>query len=362
MRRAKVGSKVRRRGLLVAGAAGSGLVAGAGVALANPAVRAEAKRLRRFARPLDVSTGAAPIPPPLPPGRTVVVPGRGELFVRDSGGDGPTALLLHGWGATADANFFNVYAALSDAYRVVAVDHRSHGRGLRPDVEFSLEDCADDAAALLGVLGCERAVVVGYSMGGPIALLLARRHPGRVTGLVLEATSLEFSSAPGERMMWRGLTLVEAVLSHSRGDGVVQRILRETIDKEPSLERYRAWLAGEFRRGHVQGIIEAGQALGRFDAREFAGDLGLPTAAVITTADRLVPPRKQRALAATMEARVFEIAGDHDAPFVDGAVFGGATRSAVDHVADLAGRRDGRDDTIDLVDRPAPKRHRSSAG
>ena len=89
---------------------------------------------------------------------------------------------------------------------------------------------------------------------------------------------------------------------------------------------------------------------------------------MITTADRLVPPRKQRALAATMEARVFEIDGDHDAPFVDAAQFGGATRAAVDHVADLAGLadpagpRDGRDNTIDLVDGPAPTRHHSSAG
>jgi 3-oxoadipate enol-lactonase len=93
----------------------------------------------------------APVPPvPLPPGRAVLVPGRGELFVRDSGGDGPPVLLLHGWMFSADTNWFTVYGPLQAAgYRVIALDHRGHGRGLRTPDEFRLVDCAADAAALL---------------------------------------------------------------------------------------------------------------------------------------------------------------------------------------------------------------------
>src|SRR3954451_4691237 len=91
----------------------------------------------------------APEPPvELPPGRVVHVPGRGELFVRDTGGDGPAVLLLHGWMFSADLNWFPVYAPLAEAgYRVLAIDHRGHGRGLRTHVPFRLSDCADDAAA-----------------------------------------------------------------------------------------------------------------------------------------------------------------------------------------------------------------------
>ena len=94
-------------------------------------------------------------------------------------------------------------ARRADAHRVVAPDHRSHGRGLRPDAPFSIDDCADDAAALLGTLGIDRAVAVGYSMGGSVALALARRHPDKVAGLVLAATALAAASlgaaaAPGD--------------------------------------------------------------------------------------------------------------------------------------------------------------------
>ena len=75
-----------------------------------------------------------PVPPiELPPARTVTVSGRGEMFLRDTGGDGLPVMLLHGWIATADLNWVGAYGALSGAgYRVLAIDHRGHGRGLRP--------------------------------------------------------------------------------------------------------------------------------------------------------------------------------------------------------------------------------------
>ncbi len=128
------------------------------------------------------STVGAPVPPACPPGRVMNLPGRGEVFVRDSGGApaNPVVLLLHGWTASADLNFFPVYACLAESYRVIALDLRGHGRGMRSIAPFSLEDCADDAAALLEQLGAGRVIVVGYSMGGPVGLLLARRH--RIAG------------------------------------------------------------------------------------------------------------------------------------------------------------------------------------
>ena len=53
----------------------------------------------------------------------------------------------------------------------MAIDHRGHGRGLRTLQRFRLEDAADDAAALCELLGLKDVILVGYSMGGPIALL-----------------------------------------------------------------------------------------------------------------------------------------------------------------------------------------------
>ena len=174
----------------------------------NPVVRQEMRWVSRFARPLRRSVDLPPVPPYLPPGRVVNLPGRGEVFVRDSGGApaDPAVLLLHGWTASADLNFFPVYAHLAGSYRVIALDLRGHGRGMRSTEPFSLEDCADDAAALLGELGAGHVIVVGYSMGGPVGLLLARRHPGQVAALVMQATALEWRRAPHERMVWRLLS------------------------------------------------------------------------------------------------------------------------------------------------------------
>jgi pimeloyl-ACP methyl ester carboxylesterase len=62
-------------------------------------------------------------------------------------------LLLHGWTASGDLQFFTAYEALAQHYSFVAVDHRGHGRGMRTVSPFALEDVADDCAALLRTLG-----------------------------------------------------------------------------------------------------------------------------------------------------------------------------------------------------------------
>jgi hypothetical protein len=80
-------------------------------------------------------------------------------------------------------------------------------------------------------------------------------------------------------------------------------------------------------------IVHAGFALSRYDARPWAHLLGKPAAALITTRDRLVRPRKQRELAAALDAYAVEVAGDHLVPWESPAAFSAATRALVDQVA-----------------------------
>src|SRR5215471_1852496 len=186
---------------------------------------------RRAVRPawrVRRDIAGAPVPPALPPGRVMNLPGRGEVFVRDSGGTSgsPAVLLVHGWTASADLNFFHVYAALSESYRVIALDLRGHGRGMQSLEPFSLEDCADDAAALLDQLSVGRVIVVGYSMGGPVGQLLARRHPRQVAALVMQATALEWRHTARERAVWRLLPALDLSLRFGVGAGLVERALR----------------------------------------------------------------------------------------------------------------------------------------
>jgi len=328
--------------LLAVGGVVAGTAAAAAVA-ASPVLRDEARRLSRRARPRDRRQPDAPIPPPLPPGRVVDLPGRGEVFVRDTGtldpefsGDTPglpPVLLLHGWTVSADLNFFTSFDELSPAYRVVALDHRGHGRGLRSEQPFSLEDCADDAAALLRHLGLGPAVVVGYSMGGAIALLLCHRHPALVAGIVFSGTALEWQESAKDRLVWRGMSVFEVALRNGTGDGLVERVLRETVADSPTLESYRAWLTGEFHRGYPTDLAGAGRALSAYDGRPLAAGVHVPCAVVVTTRDQLVPPRKQRQLAQATRARIFEVDGDHLAPLNRGPQFAATLRTAIDHVA-----------------------------
>lgn len=255
------------------------------------------------------ANGDRPLPPPgLPPGRVVPVADRGEMFVRDSGGNGPPVLLLHGWMVSADVNWAPVYEPLVQAgYRVLAVDHRGHGRGPRMAEPFRLADCADDAGALLAELGCEPVVAVGYSMGGPIAQLLARRHRERVRALICCATALEWRD-PYLRAYWRtmgalrlglGLFPVGAWRVGMRLAGA-PRTGRST------------WVAAELSRGSSIDIAEAGRELSRHDARPWIAELrDLPSAVVVTTRDRSVLPRKQRALAQALGAPSFGVRSDH---------------------------------------------------
>jgi pimeloyl-ACP methyl ester carboxylesterase len=320
--------------VLAAGGAVAGAAAAAAAVAAGPALRDEARRLRRLARPLGVAPPGAPIPPPLPPGSVVLLPGRGEVFVRDTGDGGPAVpvLLLHGWTVSADLNFFAVYGELAARHRVVALDHRGHGRGMRPRTPFSLEECAEDAAALLRELGLGPVIAVGFSMGGPIAMLLHHRHPDLVAGMVFCATALEWKASARERILWRGVSLLEVALRSGTGEGIVARVLREIIDGSPELEALEPWVRGEFHRGYAPDLAGAGRALSTYDGRALAPDVDVPCAVVVTTTDELVRPEKQYALADALGAETLTLDGDHFAPFSKGPSFAKAIVGAVECV------------------------------
>jgi pimeloyl-ACP methyl ester carboxylesterase len=258
-------------------------------------------------------------------------------------------LLLHGWTASADLNWFRCFDSLIPGREVVAVDHQGHGRGLRSDEPFSLERCADAAAGVLDELGIDDAIVVGYSMGGPIALHLAQRHPDKVAGLVLAATALDWRSTPLERAQWRFLRAAEVAARFSTGRGIAQRIVRQAIEDDPTLEPLQPWLTAEMQRGYLPDIFAAGRALGQYDARPWAGTIDAPTTVILTTRDRLVRPRKQRQLAVATGAPILTVDGDHDTPLVDSTAFVAALAEAVADV-DRRARANDAATSVTLVD------------
>jgi 3-oxoadipate enol-lactonase len=244
----------------------------------------------------------------MPPARTVLVPDRGEFFLRDGGKpDGPLVLLLHGWVVSADLNWHACYDALAAAgYRVLAIDHRGHGRGLRAPARFRLQDCADDAAAVLRTLGTGPAIVVGYSMGGTIAQLMARDHADVVSGVVLSGTCQHFQD-PETVKVWKWMGVMGVLI------GLLPRTFYRAGFKRQGLplDGDAAWMIGEFMRHEARDVAEAGRELGRFDSRPWLRAVRVPASMVLTARDTAVSPAKQRELADAIGARVFEVSLDH---------------------------------------------------
>ncbi len=100
-------------------------------------------------------------------------------------GSGEPVVLLHGGFMTITNNWEGWISELSKTRKIIAVEMQGHGRTADIPREPSGENLADDVAALLEVLKISRADVLGYSMGGGVAMQLAVRHPARVRKVVV---------------------------------------------------------------------------------------------------------------------------------------------------------------------------------
>ncbi|MEI7754887.1 MAG: alpha/beta hydrolase [Actinomycetota bacterium] len=277
--------------------------------------------------------------PKLPPGREVELAGRGTTFVRELPGPTPTAptlMLLHGWTASSDLNWFTSYYPLADHFRVVALDHRGHGGGIRSRKMFRLSDCADDAAALADTLGIERFIPVGYSMGGPIAQLIWKQHRERVLGLVLCATAGSFVSSREEKLSFAGLSGLAALSRLAPSQA--RQWLTEQVYLQRKADEWEPWAVEQASRHEWRMVLEAGRAIGNFSSRPWLKDVDVPASVLITMRDRVVPVRRQvRLFESITGAEAFRVDGDHDACIANADRFVPTLIRAVHSVCDRAG-------------------------
>lgn len=289
--------------------------------------------------PERILSAMTALPAELPPGRRVKLPGRGSTWIWESPGPvgAPTLVLLHGWTSTAALNWRHCFPELAKQYHVIAMDQRGHGRGvtttwnrLRP---FSLEACADDVACLIEELGCGPVIAVGYSMGGPIAQLLWRRHPESVSGLVMCATAAAFDGriarAGALRLAGIGVSAALALVPPKLRQRCLWAYFRCRSDNPA--ER---WELEEWTRAEPGALVQAGAALTTYDARSWVGEIDVPSALVITGGDRTVSPARQWSLArAIPRAEAVCIPADHRACVNDTEAFVPALVQACDLVA-----------------------------
>lgn len=204
-------------------------------------------------------------------------------------GQGAPLLLIPGLGV--DVTFFGgIIDDLATSCRVVAFDPRGAGRSDKPDVPYSIDGMADDAAALLDHLDhldLDRVTVLGCSMGGRTALMLALDHPDRVERLVLAATS---AFVPPNRIFTRRWLIMD----------VLSKIpVPKRIDPQP---RYAWNRQREASRG--------------FDCSARLGEIAVPTLVVHGTEDHIVPFTLGQTMAGLIPgARLVTVPGGHRALF-----------------------------------------------
>ncbi|MGA7757911.1 MAG: alpha/beta hydrolase [Ilumatobacteraceae bacterium] len=287
------------------------------------------------AAPAPVGDEAGPqiLTPPLPTGRFVELDGRGTVIVRDFGGrpGAPVVALLHGWTATADLNWFRTYDALGEHYRVIAFDHRGHGTGLRSKKPFRLEDCADDVVEVASALGIDRIIPVGYSMGGPIAQLVWRRHPERVTGLVLCATAPYFAGRRNERRMLLGITGLATMARVAPEPAKIW--LTEQLYLQRKTMQWEPWAIQQAATHDWRMVLEAGRAIGHFSSSDWLHEVDVPVSSVLTMRDQVVPLRRQVKLFEQIpDAEAFRVDGLHDAAVASADRFVPTLIRAIDSV------------------------------
>jgi 2-succinyl-6-hydroxy-2,4-cyclohexadiene-1-carboxylate synthase len=105
-------------------------------------------------------------------------------------GSGPALILLHGFTGSGET-WSSLRSALDDRFTVVTVDLPGHGRSSAPEdpARYAVDRFVGDLAHVFDELQLPRANVLGYSMGGRMALRFALAHPDRVSALILESTS-----------------------------------------------------------------------------------------------------------------------------------------------------------------------------
>lgn len=151
-----------------------------------------------------------------------------ELHTLDTGGAGTPLVVIHGLLGSAD-NWRSHIKQWQDKRRVVAIDLRNHGRS--PHAEgMSYREMADDVLGMLDRLEIERCHLLGHSMGGKVAITLARLHPRRVASLMV-ADIAPVRYGHDHDTIFAALRAVEAAAPSNRRE--VDALMADHVPEKP---------------------------------------------------------------------------------------------------------------------------------
>ncbi len=171
-----------------------------------------------------------------------------DLNVVDIGDGAPALLFLHYWGGSS-RTWVPVMEHLASTNRCVAIDFRGWGRSSKECDDYSLETLASDVIGVVERLGLEEFLLIGHSMGGKVAQLVAARQPRGLQGLILYApappTPLDVSEADrrGYINLYQSREGAELVIGnltpHPVTEAIREQIIEDTLQGSPGAKQ--AW-------------------------------------------------------------------------------------------------------------------------
>lgn len=169
-------------------------------------------------------------------------PPAGDLHCLDRGGAGEVVVLLHGLGSRA-SDWQAQIDALTPRYRVIAPDMRGHGESPAPPPPWWIADFAVDVLRLFDHLGVKRAHVVGFSLGGMVAMEVAARAPERLSTLcIINAAPLSGPRPLALRIVYWSRRLVIQLLGLRALGNMIGRKLFPRADQAEIAQRFAAQL------------------------------------------------------------------------------------------------------------------------
>lgn len=228
----------------------------------------------------------------------------GVRIAYDESGSGIPLLFIHGWPHNRKL-WSGQLSGLPTQARCIAPDLRGFGESsvMEP---YSIDQYADDLVALLDVMGIDRVVACGLSMGGYVAFSMLRQHRERLRGLILTSTR---ASADTPEAREKRARLIEFVREHGV-EALAGKQLRAMVGETTFASRrvVRESLRTLMAVAPVEGVIGALRAMAeRRDATDLLSTIDLPTLVVGGAEDGFTPPQELEAMAKAIPDCRFEL-------------------------------------------------------
>jgi 3-oxoadipate enol-lactonase len=226
-------------------------------------------------------------------------------------GNGDTLLFIHGFPFT-HALWKGQIEEFQNEYRVLAPDLRGFGEsgGVEEDERRgSMDEYADDLAALLQSLNIRQATLVGLSMGGYVAFAFRRKYPQMVKALVLADSRAEADTEEGKQNRYKLIDNVKAKGAQAVIDSMMPKLFApESYDIMPDVV---AELKEIIESNSAAGIVNAAYALAdRADSTPDLAEINLPVLVLVGEQDQITPLDMSRTIATYVPGAILEIVPD----------------------------------------------------